>query len=94
MEIGRKLKEEDGRWEVEREEVIADEEKGLELEEMREGWSGDVKGGYERATEELGSLVGLRSHGGEVARGAVEGGSLTETVGRVQRARMVAMEFD
>lgn len=85
------MKAEDGRWETERVEVAAGEEwKGLELDDMREGWWGDVKGGYERATEELGSLVGVKSQGGETA----QGGSLTETVGRVQRARTVAMEFD
>ena len=90
--MGRRLKEEDGRWEVEREEVIADEEwKGLGMEvSTREGRWEDVKGGYENAAQELGSLVGSKSHGGEVA----QGGSLTETVGRVQRARTVAMEFD
>ena len=89
------LKEEDGRWEAERKKASFNEEwKGLEMEGLRVGWWEDVKGGYERATEELGRLVGVEAQDTEAAQRIRRGGSLTETVGRVQRARAVAMEFD
>ena len=86
------LRGEDERWEAELEEVREGEGEvpGWEVGWVRE----DVKRGYEIATQELGRLVGVNVNGDEAAQVAGKGGSLTETVGRVQRARAVAMEFD
>ncbi|RMZ85463.1 hypothetical protein DV737_g860, partial [Chaetothyriales sp. CBS 132003] len=59
---------------------------GLQLEGLRSGWHDDVESMYERGVDGLVRLAGLKgSDGGD--------GSLTETVGKVQRARSVAMEF-
>jgi kinetochor protein Mis14/NSL1 len=60
----------------------------LKLDDMREGWQEDVAEMYERG---LGELRRLGGYGGSAEEGS---GSLTETVGRVQRAKMVAMELE
>ncbi|EHY58593.1 hypothetical protein HRR83_007318 [Exophiala dermatitidis] len=62
----------------------------------REGWSDDVKEMYERATGQLASLAGLVTAANEAESTVAQGGqpSLTETVGKVQRATTVAMEFE
>jgi kinetochor protein Mis14/NSL1 len=69
---------------------------GLKLEPVPGGWSEEVAEMYERGLADLrrlGGGVGSVGAGGAL-RGGGEGGSLTETVGKVQRARDVAMEFD
>ncbi|KAG9790863.1 hypothetical protein KCU88_g1196, partial [Aureobasidium melanogenum] len=61
----------------------------------REGWSDDVKEMYERATGQLASLAGLLTAAKEAESASrSEEPSLTETVGKVQRATTVAMEFE
>jgi Kinetochore protein Mis14 like len=69
---------------------------GLKLEPLPGGWSEEVAEMYERGLGDLrrlGGGVGSVGAGGALRSGG-EGGSLTETVGKVQRARDVAMEFD
>jgi kinetochor protein Mis14/NSL1 len=60
----------------------------LKLDDMREGWQEDVAEMYERG---LGELRRLGVHGGSAEEGS---GSLTETVGKAQRAKVVAMELE
>ncbi|KAL6246017.1 hypothetical protein RBB50_007170 [Rhinocladiella similis] len=74
-------------------ESAADSEKGgpLRLQTLRDGWHDDVQAMYERGIGELAVLSGLTTTAAESGRG---GTSLTETVGKVQRARTVAMEFE
>ncbi|KAK4937539.1 hypothetical protein LTR10_021831 [Elasticomyces elasticus] len=63
----------------------------LTLKLQREGWRDDVKAVYEHGVSELAVLAGLAAEqDGSTPRGA----SLTETVGKVQRVRTVAMEFE
>ena len=64
--------------------------RGFELDGVRHGWEADVAGMYERG---LGELKRLGGHDRSVKE--EEGsGSLTETVGKVQRAKVVAMELE
>jgi kinetochor protein Mis14/NSL1 len=60
----------------------------LKLDDMREGWQEDVAEMYERG---LGELRKLGGHSGSGVEGS---GSLTETVGKAQRAKVVAMELE
>jgi kinetochor protein Mis14/NSL1 len=60
----------------------------LKLDDMREGWQEDVTEMYERS---LGELRKLGGHSGSAEEGS---GSLTGTMGKVQRAKMVAMELE
>ncbi|KAL2441721.1 hypothetical protein ABEF95_016258 [Exophiala dermatitidis] len=60
----------------------------------REGWNDDVREMYERATGQLASLAGLAAAAKETDAARNEEPSLTETVGKVQRATTVAMEFE
>jgi len=60
------------------------------LDGAREDWLEDAKDMYERGVQALARLAGLAGET-EAGRG---GSSLTETVGKVQRARTVAMEFE
>jgi len=69
----------------------------LSLKPPREGWYDDIKAMYERGTNGLAGLAGLgTATSSDSATGAPvhQGASLTETVGKVQRARTVAMEFE
>lgn len=81
-----------------RQRAFSGSEGDLKLQPLRDGWHDDVKAMYERATDELVALAGLA--GSEAGSGPVSGlpsygrPSLTETVGKVQRARNVAMEFE
>lgn len=72
------------------------EDRGLKLEPLPDGWSEEVAEMYERCLEDLRRLGGgVGSTGaGDASWSGVQGGSLTETVGKVQRARDVAMEFE
>ncbi|KIV82258.1 hypothetical protein PV11_04381 [Exophiala sideris] len=63
----------------------------LTLKLQREGWRDDVKAVYEHGVSELAVLAGLAA---EQDGSTPCGASLTETVGKVQRARTVAMEFE
>lgn len=63
---------------------------GLELDPTRDGWNEDVRDVYERGVSSLAVLSGV-SQGHEGNRDVK---SLTETVGKVQRARNVAGEFE
>ncbi|EXJ94715.1 hypothetical protein A1O1_03112 [Capronia coronata CBS 617.96] len=68
------------------------QEGALKLEPpLREGWHDDVKTMFEHATGELMALAGLAGSEGDIRSGQA---SLTETVGKVQRARNVALEFE
>ncbi|EXJ60217.1 hypothetical protein A1O7_04369 [Cladophialophora yegresii CBS 114405] len=68
----------------------------LKLNPLPEGWFEDRRTMYERGTNQLAAFAGLAGQRGDGSRtgSAVKGPSLTETVGRVQRARTVAMEFE
>jgi hypothetical protein len=89
------LEEDQRAFEARKEKVVMDRRGGdgrsegvLKLDDMREGWQEDVAEMYERG---LGELRRLGGHG----RSAEEGsGSLTETVGKAQRAKVVAMELE
>ncbi|RVX75307.1 hypothetical protein B0A52_00660 [Exophiala mesophila] len=67
----------------------------LGLKPLRNGWQDDVQRNYSRAVEELVGLAGGKNDpentGTERWRA---GSSLTGTVGKVERARTVAMEFE
>ena len=67
----------------------------LKLNEPRVGYYEDMHATYSRGVEELARLAGVgnKDGGGQAGQGR-GGGSLTETVGKVQRARTVAMEFE
>lgn len=65
---------------------------GLRLQDVREGWAGDVADVYEKGVAELRRLGG---HGGSGGGSGGEGsGSLTETRGRLERARVAAVELE
>ncbi|KAI1612504.1 hypothetical protein EDD37DRAFT_309830 [Exophiala viscosa] len=74
-----------------RENAVVADNGGLALNVQREGWRDDVKAVYEHGVSELAVLAGLAAEqDGLAPRGA----SLTETMGKVQRARTVAMDFE
>ena len=64
----------------------------LKLEKQREGYYEDMQVTYVHGVEDLARLTGVGS--GKEGVAVDQGGSLTETVGKVQRARTVAMEFE
>lgn len=70
----------------------------LKLQPLSDAWFEERRMLYERGVSELGALAGLASTGAGKVDGntapAARGPSLTETVGRAQRARTVAMELD
>lgn len=69
----------------------------LGLNPQRDGWNDDIKAMYQRGTDGLTTLAGLgvvNTSGPSIGRPVPHGASLTETVGKVQRARTVAMEFE
>ena len=73
----------------------------LRLDPVPDGWSEEVAEMYERGLADLRRLCGgvgagatLPSGGETENAGAGRGGSLTETLGKVQRARDVAMELE
>jgi len=73
------------------ENAVSEKDGPLKLKPLRDGWHDDVQAMYERGIGELAVLSGLAT----AAAGNGQGGaSLTETVGKVQRARTVAMEFE
>ncbi|KAJ9636161.1 uncharacterized protein PV06_04277 [Exophiala oligosperma] len=69
----------------------SEEDGPLKLKTLRDGWHDDVQAMYESGIGELAVLSGLKTTAAENGHG---GASLTETVGKVQRARTVAMEFE
>ena len=80
---------------------IGEGEAELKLEALPDGWREDVAEMYEHGLGDLRRLAGAAGAGDTLRRGRVgedgitwAGGSLTETVGKVQRARDVAMEFE
>jgi kinetochor protein Mis14/NSL1 len=66
----------------------------LTLNPLPDGWFEDRRVMYERGTNELAALAGLANRREDASVSTGNGPSLTETVGRVQRARTVAMEFE
>ena len=72
--------------EKERAGKIEGEEGLLRLDDIAEGWQEDISAMYEHGLAELRRLGG--QGGGEGS------GSLTETVGKVQRAKVVALELE
>ncbi|KEF62641.1 uncharacterized protein A1O9_00614 [Exophiala aquamarina CBS 119918] len=69
----------------------------LSLKPPRDTWHDNVKAMYERGTHGLAALAGLgTANPSDSAAGTLvhPGASLTETVGKVQRARTVAIEFE
>ncbi|RMD42364.1 hypothetical protein DV735_g2789, partial [Chaetothyriales sp. CBS 134920] len=91
------MDEDDDLWrrrrQVEDEEEQQQNQVGLQLEQVRSGWHEDVQSMYERGVDDLVRLAGLKRSDGD-GRGGSSDASLTETVGKVQRARSVAMEFE
>ncbi|KAK5105447.1 hypothetical protein LTS08_001724 [Lithohypha guttulata] len=81
----------DENWIAEQARLQKESHQRLELDPLRDGWNEDVKDVYTRGVHGLAVLSGL-SHGEEGS--GREMVSLTETVGKVQRARGVAMEFE
>ena len=73
-------------------EVVGVERPVLKLEGVREGWEEDVGAVWERGLGELRRLGG-QAGSGSVGDGRGRG-SLTETVGKVQRAKVVATELE
>jgi hypothetical protein len=77
-----------------------DDANTLHLSTTRDGYYTDLRDTYEHGLRNLSMLTGTKSRTlsepQPVAQGAGAGSgvSLTETVGKVQRARTVAMEFD
>jgi hypothetical protein len=79
----------------------------LKLDKMREGYYQDMQETYIRGVEELSALAGVgvgkrnmntatvsTGTSAQDEAGTRRGRSLTEAVGKVQRARTVAMEFE
>ena len=64
----------------------------LSLSQQRDGYYTDMQATYKQSLAELSRLAGVPKSVSAV--GGQAGTSLTETVGKVQRARTVAMEFD
>jgi kinetochor protein Mis14/NSL1 len=62
----------------------------LRLDKVREGYYEDMQATYAQGVGELARLAGVSKN----SDGGGGGGSLTETVGKVQRARTVAMELE
>ncbi|KAK5099055.1 hypothetical protein LTR70_001205 [Exophiala xenobiotica] len=77
-------------WEHEQMRLQNQTHTGLELDPMRHGWNEDLTSMYERGVADLAVLSGVsQSH-----EGRQDLRSLTETVGKVQRARNVAADFE
>jgi len=86
--MNHRMKEEDDEFE---QEIKAEEvEDALNLASLREGWQDDVQGVYARGLEELRRLGSSTGSAYDKAGGI----SLTETIGKAQRARNVAMELE
>lgn len=67
----------------------------LGLKPLRDGWQDDVQAVYARGVEELARLAGVKNASEDTGtEGWRAGSSLTGTVGKVERARTVAMEFE
>ncbi|KIV96260.1 hypothetical protein PV10_00145 [Exophiala mesophila] len=67
----------------------------LGLKPLRNGWQDDVQTNYSRAVGELAGLAGVKNDPETTATERWRAGpSLTGTVGKVERARTVAMEFE
>ncbi|OAP65425.1 hypothetical protein AYL99_01397 [Fonsecaea erecta] len=67
----------------------------LKMKPRRDGWFDDVSTMFDRGTNELAALAGVnRAEGDEADHHRLYGPSLTETLGKIQRARTVAMEFE
>ncbi|ERF70766.1 hypothetical protein EPUS_05118 [Endocarpon pusillum Z07020] len=69
----------------------------LKLDPLPEGWREETAEMYERGLADLRRLAGGLGSAGARDTSSLrspEGGSLTETVGKVQRARDVTMEFE
>ncbi|KIX00746.1 uncharacterized protein Z518_09811 [Rhinocladiella mackenziei CBS 650.93] len=77
-----------------REKSVQSGEGNLRLKPLRDGWHEDVKAMYERGTGELATLSGLTASENDSVASAQHAASLTGTVGKIQRARTVAMEFE
>lgn len=80
-----------------REKAATADQNPLGLKAQRDGWDDDIKAMYERGTNGLAGLAGLgttNTSDPAVGNSAAKGASLTETVGKVHRARTVAMEFE
>ncbi|KAF7506001.1 hypothetical protein GJ744_012348 [Endocarpon pusillum] len=71
-------------------------EPGLKLDPLPEGWSEETAEMYERGLADLTRLAGGLAGAGarDTSLRGPDGGSLTETVGKVQRARDVTREFE
>lgn len=86
------MEQEEQIWEAEQEQLHNQSHKGLQLTSTREGWNEDVRDVYTRGVQSLAVLSGISQKTGSNDLANVA--SLTETVGRAQRARGVAMEFE
>lgn len=82
-------------WQEEQRRVQEKKEAGLTFNGVRDGWNEDVKGVYERGVGDLAVLSGVMGGNNQGRVGQRSGGaSLTETVGKAERARAVAGEFE
>jgi kinetochor protein Mis14/NSL1 len=70
------------------------QEAALQLKPLPDGWFEDRKTLFQMGRNELAALAGLANDARTDTEPMPEVPSLTETVGRVQRAKTVAMEFD
>jgi len=77
-------------WEAEQKRLRTQMYPGLEFSGVRQGWNEDVRGMYEKGVGDLAVLSGVV--GKSDGRPGVA--SLTETVGKAERARAVAGEFE
>lgn len=84
------MKQDDENWTADQQKIQDQVHDGLQLEALRDNWNDDVREMYEHGVNQLAVLSGLvqSSEKGEDTT------SITETVGKVQRARTVAMEFE
>lgn len=77
-------------WEADRKKLDEQAHEGLEFEGLQGDWNEDVRDVYEHGINQLALLSGLVQSAERNANTT----SITETVGKVQRARTVAMEFE
>lgn len=88
------MAQEEEAWQAQQTRVQGQIHPGLEFNGVRPGWNEDVRGVYERGVGELAVLSGaMGGSGSKDGRDGV-GSSLTETVGKAERARTVAGEFE
>lgn len=84
------IMQEEQAWEAEQKKLQGQSYPGLTFNGVGRGWNEDVRSVYERGVGDLAVLSGVMGKSG----GREGVGSLTETVGKAERARGVAAEFE